>query len=181
LKPLTISAEGAYPLLLLDEHLFARQCRVDAYAASGPGGQKRNRKYSAVRIVHPETGLSVVCVETRSQNLNKLTAFRRLKKAIALHLRQDAPAAQFRLHQDLQPIFSQDNAGQINPKNPLYPLFCAALLDALFAAEGRVSDAARLLAISTGKYSRLLGSDRDLFVAANHIRQHFCLNPLHQN
>jgi len=181
LKSFMLSPEGSYPLLLLDEHLFARQCRVDAYAASGPGGQKRNRKYSAVRIVHPETGISVVCVETRSQNLNKLTAFRRLKKSIALHLRQDAPAAQFRLHQDLRPMFSPDNPGQINPKNPQYPLFCAAVLDALFAAEGRVSDAARLLAISTGRLSRLLGSDRDLFVAANHVRQHFHLNPLHQS
>ena len=66
-----------------DDQLLA-QCEVDTYRASGPGGQKRNKTSSAVRIRHLPTGLIVTAVESRSQHENRAKALRRLREAIAM-------------------------------------------------------------------------------------------------
>src|SRR5216110_2426333 len=68
------------------------QCEVDTYRASGPGGQKRNKTSSAVRLRHPPTGLIVIAEESRSQHDNKAKALKRLRRALFLHLRDPAPA-----------------------------------------------------------------------------------------
>src|SRR6188508_3094747 len=62
---------------LTDAQLLA-QCGVDTYRASGPGGQKRNKTSSAVRLRHPPSGLLVIAEESRSQHENKAKALRRL-------------------------------------------------------------------------------------------------------
>src|SRR5947209_16158210 len=80
---------------LSDDQLLA-QCSVDTYRASGPGGQKRNKTSSAVRLRHGPSGLVVIAEESRSQHENKAKALRRLRQAIYLHVRDAAdgkPAA----------------------------------------------------------------------------------------
>src|SRR5437764_14651253 len=71
---------------LTDEQLLA-QCDVDTYRASGPGGQKRNKTSSAVRLRHGPTGLVVIAAESRSQHENKAKALKRLRRAPYLQLR----------------------------------------------------------------------------------------------
>src|SRR6266404_1501377 len=72
---------------LSDEQLLA-QCEVDTYRASGPGGQKRNKTSSAVRLRHPPSGLLVIAEESRSQHENKARALKRLRRALYLKLRE---------------------------------------------------------------------------------------------
>src|SRR6266480_8034822 len=72
---------------LSDAQLLA-QCLVDTYRASGPGGQKRNKTSSAVRLRHPPSGLLVIAEESRSQYENKARALRRLRVALYLELRE---------------------------------------------------------------------------------------------
>src|SRR5947209_15182188 len=72
---------------LTDAQLLA-QCEVDTYRASGPGGQKRNKTSSAVRLRHEPTGLLVIAEESRSQHENKAKALRRLRQAFYLKLRE---------------------------------------------------------------------------------------------
>src|SRR5436309_13708526 len=74
--------------LLTDAQLLA-QCDVDTYRASGPGGQKRNKTSSAVRLRHGPTGLLVIAEESRSQHENRARALRRLREALYLKLRDD--------------------------------------------------------------------------------------------
>ena len=73
---------------LTDPQLLA-QCAVDTYRASGPGGQKRNKTSSAVRIRHPPSGLIVIAEESRSQHENRARALRRLRQALYLKVRDE--------------------------------------------------------------------------------------------
>ena len=73
--------------LALDDAALLAQCSVDRFRASGPGGQKRNVTDSAVRLRHAPSGLTGEAVESRSQHENRARALRRLRGAIALHLR----------------------------------------------------------------------------------------------
>src|SRR5881409_3839147 len=75
---------------LNDTQLLA-QCEVDTYRASGPGGQKRNKTSSAVRIRHLPSGLIVIAEESRSQHENRQRALRRLRQALHLKLREELP------------------------------------------------------------------------------------------
>ena len=171
-----ILKNGAYPFLLTDEEHFAGQCRIDAYMASGRGGQKRNRIYSAVRATHLPTGISVIAEESRSQLENRKRALRRLRTAIALRARQER--WEHNIHPSITYLFGPDARDAINPKNPLYPLFCATVLDALYREQGKISAAAAALGISTGRMNKFLSSDKDLFTAANTLRAFFNLKPL---
>src|SRR5438876_10264298 len=75
---------------LTDAQLLS-QCEVDTYRASGPGGQKRNKTSSAVRLRHPPTGLVVIAEESRSQHENRARALRRLRQALDLQVRDGPP------------------------------------------------------------------------------------------
>src|SRR5258707_8833441 len=76
---------------LTDDQLLG-QCELDTYRASGPGGQKRNKTSSAVRIRHPPSGLIVIAEESRSQHENRARALRRLREALYLKLREPVSA-----------------------------------------------------------------------------------------
>src|SRR5205823_9742901 len=75
------------------------QCAVDTYRASGPGGQKRNKTSSAVRLRHPPSGLIVIAEESRSQHENRERALRRLRRALFLKLRDEVLPEQLTLEQ----------------------------------------------------------------------------------
>jgi len=56
---------------------------IEFYRASGPGGQRRNKKDTAVRITHLPTGITVVAPESRYRSINMKRAFERLTERIS--------------------------------------------------------------------------------------------------
>src|SRR5260370_39715520 len=86
----------------LSEAQLLAQCEVDTYRASGPGGQKRNKTSSAVRLRHLPSGLIVIAEESRSQHENKAKALQRLRKALFLKLRDESPAEGWTNHADFR-------------------------------------------------------------------------------
>jgi len=56
---------------------------VTCFKASGPGGQKKNKTESAVRIKHLPTGIIVTATESRSQFENRERALLRLQARLA--------------------------------------------------------------------------------------------------
>ena len=65
-----------------DEQLLA-ECDVEAFRASGPGGQHVNTTNSAVRLRHRPSGIVVTSQQERSQHRNKAVCLERLRAKVA--------------------------------------------------------------------------------------------------
>ena len=59
-----------------------KETKVIYYKSPGPGGQRKNKKETSVRLHHLPTGIKVIATEFRSQSENKKYAFRRLKRKL---------------------------------------------------------------------------------------------------
>jgi len=55
-------------------HIDPKDVEIEAYGASGPGGQHMQKNATAIRITHKPTGMIVACESERSQTQNKLRA-----------------------------------------------------------------------------------------------------------
>jgi ribosome-associated protein len=65
-----------------DPKLLAKQVVVETYRSSGPGGQRKNKTETAIRLKHLPSGMTVVATEHRSQAQNKKLAFERLRERL---------------------------------------------------------------------------------------------------
>lgn len=192
-----MSKEPDY-LQLSDAALLA-QCDIHTYRSSGPGGQHRNKVSSAVRLRHPPTGISAHGDDSRSQHENKAMAIKRLRMNFALQLRHPvdkvagaipalvreclfvprgkgpvgrAPPADTHAHKDggQCPPYVVKRL-QVGRRDHRFWPVGAFLLDVLEAFEGRLSDAAAWLGVTTSNLVSVFQDDRHLLAAAQAIRK----------
>src|ERR1700730_8719399 len=65
-----------------------RECEVEPFRASGPGGQHVNKTESAVRLRHLPSGVVVTSQQERSQHRNKSLCLQTLREKVEkLHYR----------------------------------------------------------------------------------------------
>ncbi|MFA5857431.1 MAG: peptide chain release factor-like protein [Elusimicrobiota bacterium] len=62
---------------------MADKIKVEFYKSSGPGGQRKNKKRTAVRVVDTATGITAIATESRKQADNRVVALERLNSRIA--------------------------------------------------------------------------------------------------
>jgi protein subunit release factor B len=62
--------------------LLKKEVVVETYRSSGPGGQRKNKTETAIRLKHLPSGITVVATEHRSQAENKKLAFERLSERL---------------------------------------------------------------------------------------------------
>jgi hypothetical protein len=170
--------------LALDDDALDRQCRMEAFRSSGPGGQHRNKTSSGVRLTHEPTGVTAQAAERRSQHENRSRAMKRLRMAMALELREPTwPIEQLPpvLRECLIATGTSDGPGrrlQIGRRDRRFWPVAAVVLDGLAGAEGKLADLAAAMGISTSNLVKFLKTDRHLLSAAQTIRREQNLGPI---
>jgi len=146
-------------LSLCDDEL-ASACDIEHTRGSGPGGQKRNKTSSAVRLTHRATGLTARAEAERSQQKNRRAALQRLRWQVALAIRQTPINLKFRA------------------VNARVPFEAARIVDHLDAHSYSLRDTAAALGVTTGALSGWIGSSDDVLTYVNQSRKALGLKAL---
>jgi protein subunit release factor B len=74
-----------------DRAALERDCDMQFFRGTGPGGQNRNKVETAVRLVHRPTGLMVTAEEHRTQRANREAAYARMAARLEEMQRPEVP------------------------------------------------------------------------------------------
>lgn len=156
--------------LALDDAGLLAACEVDRFRASGPGGQKRNKTDSAVRLRHRALGVSAEADESRSQHENRARAIRRLRLAVAIEVRQPVDLERWEAEPGLAALVRAGSGPEVR-REPRYAQAVAAVFDLLEACGWSLADAAARLGTSTAALGRFVAEEEAVFRAANGRRR----------
>ncbi len=178
-------AEGrAEDWCALSDEALLRQCRLERFRVSGPGGQHRNKTDSAVRLTHKPTGVVGFASERRSQHQNRAAALARLRRGIALEVRSAVDLELYHPPPALQRVLPRSVRAEtprrerVGPRHREFWTGAGPLLDLFAALGGSTADCAALVGCSGNQLTKLFASEPHLWAAANAIRERHGLSPL---
>lgn len=157
--------EHRHPAAFSDQVLLA-DVDEQRFKGSGPGGQRRNKVETGVRLIHRPSGLTATATERRSRQQNHDAALLRLRRVLALELRTLVDPTSH----DPSPTWLRRTGGSelsVNPRHPEVPVLLAEALDVLAALEDDVAAAAQLLRVSTSRLVKLLKLEAQALTALN--------------
>tara|TARA_Y100001970_G_C14135839_1_gene804225 strand:- start:462 stop:1001 length:540 start_codon:yes stop_codon:yes gene_type:complete len=164
-----IFVPGPHPATLPIAKLLT-SCELQFGQDSGPGGQHKNKKFTAVTITHSPTKIQGWASERRSQAQNKHQAIKRLRMNLAKKVRVKIQAPVKR-----SACWEQRRGGgkqiSINPKHEEYPSLVSESLDVLKLCNWDVAAASSMLAITMSQLVKLLRNDPEILTGLNHLRE----------
>lgn len=145
-------------ILSADDEKLSSLCNIEFFKATGPGGQKRNKTSSAVRVTlrSNEKYTAVDCTE-RSQHQNRANALLKLRRQIAFNERISPGVAP--LHVEC----SMNHAS--------YSIWLASVVDLLTDNQFDHKVVASIMGISTTSMLKKLHRDAELWSFVNKKRQ----------
>lgn len=152
-------------LLSADDRTLADFCRMEAFVGTGPGGQHRNRNYTAVRV-RLKCLDSIVAEESafRSQKQNLSSALNKIRLKIALCWRKSYPENAAYIH--------------LSENNTLYALELAKLLDAVVQNNFDHKAAAESTGLSASKLMKELARNWKVWAEFQAARSELGLSEL---
>lgn len=171
--PPRLAASDAYRWLALTPEELLRQCRQARFQGSGPGGQKRNRVYSGVRVSHLESGLTAESVDSRASLRNLYAAVERLRMGLALSAVLTEDPVQTAPGSPRRPFRAGASAAHED-----YPRFLLRALHHLAWHRGQLAPAAAALGCTASALTRFFKADKAAWAKAREIREANGLHPL---
>ncbi len=158
----------------LEPSRLLKQCDLGLGRSTGPGGQHRNRRDTAVTLTHEPTGISATATERRKQQENRIAALRRLRLRLAIEVRTPRPPKPSELWKTRR----QGRTMSVNPQHTDYPTLLAEALDVLALMNWDVAKSAGRLGITMSQMTRLLRHEKPAFALVNNHRQERGFPPL---
>ncbi len=151
--------------LRLEDDAMLKQCKEDPNKSGGPGGQRRNKVETALKLHHEASGASVHANNSRYLQRNRLSAVRHLRERIAIQSRAPFDLESPNVPDEFAAYIGPKGTLSINRKNASYPLIVATSLDALEAAGGSYAKAGKALGVTTSQLVKFLKADREVLRA----------------
>lgn len=155
-----------HPAALPLDDLLA-DCEVTRTRRSGPGGQHRNKRDTAVVISHQPSGCSGEAGERRSQPQNHAIAAMRLRVALAKNVRIDEAYEPTELWRRR----CKNGRIVVSESHDDFPAVLAEALDAITRLDYDFTEAGEHLGCSTAQLVKLLRRVPEVLQHVNRIRQ----------
>ena len=167
-------------LAMPPEQLLEKECKGTPYQASGLGGQKRNRVYSAIRLEHTPSGIRAESAAHREAARNRADALRKLRLSLALTGSRLIPLARPQLsavtarHRNAAgtPVeLSRLFGAKVSVEHKDFPAMVLQALVEFRMHGGEPRPVAEGLGVSTSAFVKFLKLDKALLAEANAIRK----------